>query len=249
VITGLIKSNLPARIAFQVASRTDSRVVLDEMGAERLLGNGDMLFLSPGTSQILRGQGTFLSDDEIGRVMGTIGTSEPQYAAELVNLKPAGAEEPGKAAAASPRDKDELYDAAVEVVIREGRGSVSLLQRALGVGYGRGARLIDFMAEDGVVGQYAGSQAREVLITMEEWAARNGTDPLPPDPAPRKLRIQPHAAPMATIDHEKDAEEDLDHVDADDVDANDVDADDESDDDPDDFPDDDGADDGVEDRG
>ena len=207
VITGLIKSNLPARIAFQVASRTDSRVVLDEMGAERLLGNGDMLFLSPGTSQILRGQGTYLSDDEIGRVMGAIGTSEPQYAAELVNLKPAGAEEAGKAGGASPKDKDELYDAAVEVVIREGRGSVSLLQRALGVGYGRGARLIDFMAEDGVVGQYAGSQAREVLITLEQWAARNGTAPLPPDPAPRKLKIQPHAAPAVIDADDADDEE------------------------------------------
>jgi S-DNA-T family DNA segregation ATPase FtsK/SpoIIIE len=191
VITGLIKSNLPARIAFQVASRTDSRVVLDEMGAERLLGNGDMLFLSPGTSQILRGQGTFLSDDEIGRVMATIGTTEPQYAAELVNLQPAPSGDAAKGP--SPKDKDELYEAAVEVVIREGRGSVSLLQRALGVGYGRGARLIDFMAEDGVVGQYAGSQAREVLLTMEQWAARNGSAPLPPDPAPRKLKIQPHA--------------------------------------------------------
>jgi S-DNA-T family DNA segregation ATPase FtsK/SpoIIIE len=194
VITGLIKSNLPARIAFQVASRTDSRVVLDEMGAERLLGNGDMLFLSPGTSQILRGQGTFLSDDEIGRVMAAIGTSEPQYAADLVNLQPAAAAGEGAKAGPSPKDKDDLYEAAVEVVIREGRGSVSLLQRALGVGYGRGARLIDFMAEDGVVGQYAGSQAREVLITMEQWAERNGTPAPVADPAPRRLKIQPHAA-------------------------------------------------------
>jgi S-DNA-T family DNA segregation ATPase FtsK/SpoIIIE len=212
VITGLIKSNLPARIAFQVASRTDSRVVLDEMGAERLLGNGDMLFLSPGTSQILRGQGTFLSDDEIGRVMAAIGTSEPQYAAELVNLQPAPAGDAAKGGGASPKDKDELYEAAVEVVIREGRGSVSLLQRALGVGYGRGARLIDFMAEDGVVGQYAGSQAREVLLTLEQWAARNGSAPLPPDPAPRKLKIQPHATPAAApavfdADEETDREE------------------------------------------
>jgi S-DNA-T family DNA segregation ATPase FtsK/SpoIIIE len=206
VITGLIKSNLPARIAFQVASRTDSRVVLDEMGAERLLGNGDMLFLSPGTSQILRGQGTFLSDDEIGRVMAAIGTTEPQYAAELVNLQPAGAGDAPKGGA-SPKDKDDLYEAAVEVVIREGRGSVSLLQRALGVGYGRGARLIDFMAEDGVVGQYAGSQAREVLITMEQWAARSGTAPLPPDPAPRKLKIQPHAAPLPALAGLDDDEE------------------------------------------
>jgi DNA segregation ATPase FtsK/SpoIIIE, S-DNA-T family len=208
VITGLIKSNLPARIAFQVASRTDSRVVLDEMGAERLLGNGDMLFLSPGTSQILRGQGTFLSDDEIGRVMAAIGTSEPQYAAELVNLQPAPSGDAAKGGP-SPKDKDELYEAAVEVVIREGRGSVSLLQRALGVGYGRGARLIDFMAEDGVVGQYAGSQAREVLITMEQWAERSGTPPLPPDPAPRKLKIQPHAATVATRGaHEDDSDDD-----------------------------------------
>ncbi|NCX99124.1 MAG: DNA translocase FtsK, partial [Planctomycetia bacterium] len=147
------------------------------------------------TSQILRGQGTFLSDEEIGRVMAAIGTTEPQYAAELVNLQPAGAEEAEGKKGEDPRDKDDLYEAAVEVIIREGRGSVSLLQRALGVGYGRGARLIDFMAEDGVVGEYKGSQAREVLITMEEWAARTGTQPLPPDPAPRKLRIQPHAEP------------------------------------------------------
>ncbi|MFM8705717.1 MAG: DNA translocase FtsK, partial [Planctomycetia bacterium] len=117
VITGLIKSNLPARIAFQVASRTDSRVVLDEMGAERLLGNGDMLFLSPGTSQILRGQGTYLSDEEIGRVMAAIGTSEPQYAAELVNLQPAPSGDAPKGSAG--KDRDEMYEAAVEVVIRE----------------------------------------------------------------------------------------------------------------------------------
>jgi S-DNA-T family DNA segregation ATPase FtsK/SpoIIIE len=207
VITGLIKSNLPARIAFQVASRTDSRVVLDECGAEKLLGNGDMLFLSPGTSLTLRGQGTFVSDDEIGRVMGTIGTSEPQYAAELVNLQPApSGDEPAKGSAG--KDRDELYEAAVEVVIREGRGSVSLLQRALGVGYGRGARLIDFMAEDGIVGQYAGSQAREVLMTMEEWAAAQGEEPVPPDPPPRRLKINPHAEEAATDDDEDEVAED-----------------------------------------
>ena len=194
VITGLIKSNLPARIAFQVASRTDSRVVLDECGADRLLGNGDMLFLSPGTSQILRGQGTYLTDEEIGRVMAVVGTSQPQYAAELVNLQPAPS---GDApAGGSPRDKDDMYEAAVEVVIREGRGSVSLLQRALGVGYGRGARLIDFMAEDGIVGLYAGSQAREVLLTMEQWEARKAASS---DPAPgRRIKLQPAEAPEAT---------------------------------------------------
>ena len=213
VITGLIKSNLPARIAFQVASRTDSRVVLDECGAERLLGNGDMLFLSPGTSQILRGQGTYLSDEEIGRVMAAIGTTEPQYAAELVNLQPAPSGDAPKGSAG--KDRDEMYEAAVEVVIREGRGSVSLLQRALGVGYGRGARLIDFMAEDGVVGQYAGSQAREVLITMDQWAEQNGTTAPAPDPAPRRLKIQPHAKVVEQFEEiEEDDEEAADRDEA-----------------------------------
>jgi hypothetical protein len=85
-----------------------------------------------------------------------------------------------------------MYDAAVEVVIREGRGSVSLLQRALGVGYGRGARLIDFMAEDGVVGLYAGSQAREILLTMEQWEAKKAARNAPVSPSPRRLKVQPH---------------------------------------------------------
>ena len=168
VITGLIKSNLPARIAFQVASRTDSRVVLDEMGADKLLGNGDMLFLWPGTSTLLRGQGTFLSDDEITKVVDSVATNDPQFVRELVQLQPANAEE---TAASENKNKDALYDSAVDVVIGEGRGSVSLLQRCLGIGYGRAARLVDFMAEDGIVGPYNGSQAREVLVTAEQWAA------------------------------------------------------------------------------
>jgi S-DNA-T family DNA segregation ATPase FtsK/SpoIIIE len=189
VITGLIKSNLPARISFQVASRTDSRVVLDEMGADKLLGNGDMLFLWPGTSTLIRGQGTYLSDDEINRVIGAVATTEPQYVKELVQLKTDEAQ-PGEAAASGARD--ELYDAAVDVVIREGRGSVSLLQRALGIGYGRAARLIDFMAEDGIVGTYNGSQAREVVISLADWEARQSggapapTPAAPPPPAPRR---------------------------------------------------------------
>ena len=171
VITGLIKSNLPARIAFQVASRTDSRVVLDEMGADKLLGNGDMLFLSPGTSTLLRGQGTFLTDDEITRVVDSVATNNPQFVRELVQLKPVNAEE---ATTSANKNRDALYDSAVDVVIGEGRGSVSLLQRCLGIGYGRAARLVDFMAEDGIVGPYNGSQAREVLVTTDQWAAMSG---------------------------------------------------------------------------
>src|SRR3990172_399154 len=144
VITGLIKSNLPARIAFQVASRTDSRAVLDEMGADKLLGNGDLLFLWPGTSTLLRGQGTYLSDDEISRVIGAVATTEPQFVKELVQLKVAS---DGDGDGIQLNSRDELYEAAIDVVVREGRGSVSLLQRALGIGYGRAARLIDYMAE------------------------------------------------------------------------------------------------------
>jgi S-DNA-T family DNA segregation ATPase FtsK/SpoIIIE len=171
VITGLIKSNLPARIAFQVASRTDSRVVLDEMGADKLLGNGDMLFLWPGTSTLLRGQGTYLSDEEINKIVDCVSTGEQHFVNELVNMKVTKPGEPGEDRLAAMRKKDDMYESAVDVVIREGRGSVSLLQRALGIGYGRAARLIDFMAEDGIVGQYAGSQAREVIISVEEWEA------------------------------------------------------------------------------
>ncbi|MCP3693496.1 MAG: DNA translocase FtsK, partial [Planctomycetaceae bacterium] len=96
VITGLIKSNLPARISFQVASRTDSRVVLDEIGAEKLLGNGDMLFLWPGTSTLLRGQGTYLSDDEINAVVDSVSTGEQNFVNELVNLKVQVADGTGK---------------------------------------------------------------------------------------------------------------------------------------------------------
>lgn len=176
VVTGLIKSNLPARICFQVASRTDSRVVLDEMGAEKLLGKGDMLFLQPGTSTIVRGQGTYASDRDIAHVVSYLETDQPAYARELIQLNTAGKKRMGGEGGSSDlmeqlRERDELYPEAVELVIREQRGSVSLLQRALGIGYGRGARLIDFMAEDGFVGPYNGSNAREVLVKHEQWEA------------------------------------------------------------------------------
>jgi S-DNA-T family DNA segregation ATPase FtsK/SpoIIIE len=167
VITGLIKSNLPARICFQVSSRSDSRVVLDEMGADKLLGKGDMLFLQPGTSTLMRSQGTYASDEEISRVVEYL-ECEPCYAPELVQLS-ASAKDGRGGLLENLRARDELYEEAIEIVIREGRGSVSLLQRALGIGYGRAARLVDFMAEDGIVGDYNGSQAREVLYTPEQW--------------------------------------------------------------------------------
>lgn len=183
VITGLIKSNLPARICFQVSSRTDSRVVLDEMGADKLLGKGDLLFLQPGTSTIIRAQGTYASDTEIQNVVNYL-ECEPEYAAELVQLKSSDAP-PTPSGEGGLREqlkaRDEVYEQAIDVVVREGRGSVSLLQRALGIGYGRAARLVDFMAEDGIVGNYNGSQAREVLYTTEEWAAMKESNSLRPE--------------------------------------------------------------------
>jgi S-DNA-T family DNA segregation ATPase FtsK/SpoIIIE len=165
VITGLIKSNLPGRICFKVSSRTDSRVVLDEMGADKLLGKGDMLFLQPGTSLLIRAQGTYVSDQEITAMVKHLETNEPCYDAQLVSLKPTGAGPNME----KMKSRDDLYEAAVDIVIREGRGSCSLLQRALGIGYGRAARLIDFMAEDGIVGAYNGSSARDVILSAEDW--------------------------------------------------------------------------------
>jgi S-DNA-T family DNA segregation ATPase FtsK/SpoIIIE len=169
VITGLIKSNLPARICFKVVNKSDSRVVLDEMGADKLLGKGDLLFLQPGTSTLMRGQGVFVSDNEIQQVVEFL-ECDPCFAPELMQLKGVNLEHGEGSLQDRLRQRDELYEQAIEVIIREGRGSVSLLQRALGIGYGRAARLVDFMAEDGIVGAYNGSNAREVLYTPEQWA-------------------------------------------------------------------------------
>ena len=182
VITGLIKSNLPARIAFQVASKTDSRVVLDAQGADKLLGCGDMLFLWPGTSTLLRGQGTYLSDDEIDNITDAVSTGEQNFVHELVNIKVKSADDDddgGEAGGSPERKKDKLYEEAIEIVVREQRGSLSYLQRALGIGYGRAARLIDYMEEDGYVGSYNGSKSREVLLTQAVWENIKNGDPNP----------------------------------------------------------------------
>ncbi|WP_165219626.1 FtsK/SpoIIIE family DNA translocase [Aquisphaera insulae] len=174
VITGLIKANMPARIGFQVTSRNDSRVILDEIGAERLLGNGDMLFLVPGTSHIVRSQGTYVSDAEVARICQYLEQFPQEFSRELIQLQVSGGLG-GKDKGGGLKERDEMYEPAIEIVIREGRGSTSLLQRALGIGYGRAARLIDYMAEDGIVGEYKSGSAREVLYSWEDWEAlKNG---------------------------------------------------------------------------
>jgi len=198
VLTGLIKSNLPIRISFQVATRVDSRTILDSMGAEKLLGQGDMLFMTPGAHKFVRAQGAFVSEQEIQAVLDFVTRdAEPAFQRELVQLKAEDQEtdeETDQNVLAHGAD-DELYDQAVEIVLANERGSVSLLQRRLGIGYGRAARLIDQMAEDGLVGTYAGSQARECLLTLEEWEAL-------------KKRGGQHAAAPAAARAESDEEDD-----------------------------------------
>ncbi len=163
VVTGLIKSNLPSRIAFRVASRLDSRIVLDQNGGEVLMGQGDMLFLPPGSSKLVRSQGTFISDDELRAVVKHAREQgQPNYHPELIRMPKAGAE---------VGERDELFDQAVDIILESNRGSVSLLQRKLTIGYSRASRLVEQMYAAGIVGEYKGSQAREILMTKDEWAA------------------------------------------------------------------------------
>jgi len=161
VVTGLIKSNMPTRIGFRVAARLDSRIVLDQNGAETLLGEGDMLFLKPGTSDLIRAQGTFVDEAEIKRIVKHLKQfGEPQFHPELTGLKKIDA---------SDLTKDELFDDGVRIVLETQRGSVSLLQRRLNIGYARASRIIEMMAAAGILGEYKGSQAREVMMTAEEY--------------------------------------------------------------------------------
>jgi S-DNA-T family DNA segregation ATPase FtsK/SpoIIIE len=165
VVTGLIKANMPAKIAFRVSSKMDSRIVLDMNGAEVLLGQGDMLFLPSGASKPVRSQGTYIDDKEIRDSVKTVKElAEQQFEPELVQIKATGAVDDEAA-------KDELFDDAVRVVLETKRGSVSLLQRRLTIGYSRASRLIEAMAAAGIVGDYKGSQAREAQITLEQWEA------------------------------------------------------------------------------
>jgi S-DNA-T family DNA segregation ATPase FtsK/SpoIIIE len=165
VVTGLIKSNMPTRIAFRVQSKMDSRIVLDQNGADLLLGHGDMLFLPPGASKPTRAQGTFIDDKEVRDTVKTVRSlAEAQYEPELVQIKAAGSVDAEAA-------KDELFEDAVKVVLETKRGSVSLLQRRLTIGYSRASRLIEAMAAAGILGDYKGSQARECNITIDDWEA------------------------------------------------------------------------------
>ena len=163
VITGVIKANLPARISFKVASKVDSRTVLDMNGAETLLGKGDMLFLQPGKEDLIRIQGALVKDEEIERVVGFIkAQGEPAYDDQILK-------EQQKNSLAGGGEKDELYDEAVRVIMESNQASVSILQRRMRLGYTRAARIIDIMELEGLVGPYEGSKPRRILVDREAW--------------------------------------------------------------------------------
>lgn len=174
VITGVIKGNLPTRIAFQVASKVDSRVILDHSGAEKLLGGGDMLYTPPQSSQIKRVQGALVEDSELAAIVEFVcKNSAPNFSQELLQVA-SGERQPDGGMAAEGAD-DDLFDQAVVIILKSKRGSASLLQRALGIGYTRASRLIDIMTERGIVGPHKGSKSREILMTIDQWEEMHGT--------------------------------------------------------------------------
>jgi DNA segregation ATPase FtsK/SpoIIIE, S-DNA-T family len=164
VITGVIKANFPARIAYQVASKTDSRTILDMNGAEQLLGNGDMLYLPSGSPKPVRLQNAYISPDEVDAVVGHI-SRQQGYARPF--MLPSIAEKKRSGGVAGSDERDELFVEAAHLVVRHQQGSVSLLQRRLKVGYSRAARLVDELEAAGIVGPFDGSKAREVLVETE----------------------------------------------------------------------------------
>jgi S-DNA-T family DNA segregation ATPase FtsK/SpoIIIE len=175
VITGLIKANFPCRIAFRVASKVDSRTIIDQNGAETLLGNGDMLFMPPGGSEPVRIQGTFVSTQDTERLMdwyrarqeaAALAAEEEDIleAVHQIELEEAEAE----VGSDELEDRDPLFRRAAEVVVQHQHGSTSLLQRRLKIGYGRAARIVDQLEHAGIVGPPEGSKPRDVLVTLQD---------------------------------------------------------------------------------
>lgn len=162
VITGLIKANIPSRIAFAVSSSTDSRTILDMAGAEKLLGKGDMLFFPVGAPKPIRVQGAFLSDKEVEALVDFLKKQgQPEFAE--------GVTQADQHSTVEPPEDDELFQDAVRILIESGQASISMLQRRLRIGYARAARLIDMMEERGIVGGYEGSKPRAILMTLDQF--------------------------------------------------------------------------------
>ena len=201
VITGLMKANIPSRIAFAVASAMESRIILDTAGAEKLVGKGDMLYAPLGQGKPRRVQGCFITDDEVQSVVEFIkGNAAADYDDAVMQEIDQKAKESGNksgsggASAASldegDSEGDELLPAAVDVILETGQASVSMLQRRLKLGYARAARIVDEMEEKGIVGPFEGSKPRQLLITKEQWQQMQGLAPAPPaeeEPVPEEL--------------------------------------------------------------
>ena len=170
VITGVIKSNIPARIAFQVASQVDSKTILDTKGADKLLGKGDLLYLPPGSAKLIRAQGVLITDEEINQCVDFIAKQgKPSYELEIHNAlqKAAGTTPQAFDAEEGEGEDEELIEQCIEVIRSEQKASVSLLQRRLKIGYGRAARIMDVLEERGYVGPSKGAEPRDSLIDLD----------------------------------------------------------------------------------
>jgi S-DNA-T family DNA segregation ATPase FtsK/SpoIIIE len=176
VITGLIKANVPARIAFTVASQIDSRTILDQIGAEKLLGQGDMLMLTPSMSKPKRIQGAWVMDEEVIKITDHLRMqSAPQYNDEIISQPVQLNGKGGVVMDFGGEGGDDMFKDAVRVVVESGKASTSLLQRRLRVGYARAARIIEEMEEQGIIGPADGARPREVLISsMDDLASNEG---------------------------------------------------------------------------
>lgn len=166
VITGVIKANIPSRIAFQVASKIDSRVILDENGADRLLGQGDMLYLPPSTSRLIRAQGVLVTDDEIKRLVEFVHAQSPPSYDMAVQEKILGGGSGGEGEEVTDED-EELVEKCLEIIRQERRASTSLLQRRLRLGYTRAARIVDILEQRGILGPGEGAKPREILVDLD----------------------------------------------------------------------------------
>jgi S-DNA-T family DNA segregation ATPase FtsK/SpoIIIE len=159
VLTGIIKANFPTRLTFQVSSKTDSRTIIDTNGAESLLGNGDMLFLPPGTARLQRIHGAYISEAELARITDFLKKQQPpDYDKRVVQPPVKDAEAGGE------KEYDERYDDAVALVTQAGQASISMVQRHLRIGYNRAARIIEMMEQEGIIGPADGVKPREVLV-------------------------------------------------------------------------------------
>ncbi len=159
VLTGIIKANFPTRLTFQVSSKTDSRTIIDTNGAENLLGDGDMLFLPPGTAKLQRIHGAFISEEELSRIIGFLKNQKtPEYDKTILKAPPKEEED------SDTTEYDERYDDAVALITKTGQASISMIQRHLRIGYNRAARIIEVMEKEGIVGPPDGAKPREVLV-------------------------------------------------------------------------------------